>query len=441
LTSAGCLAAVATIAVPAEAVVYYDIDFGTPPHTVGLPPATGGGPPPRDTVSAINFGAPIVVSSLGALTDQPLKFDSFDLDGDQIKLVLDDLPASTSYTIECDVLIEQSTKEQRFAIFHDTPIVRNIEFIDGVVYAFIPGVNDPWPGDPIGNYTPGVPVLVRSEVDLATDHWQIFLDNVPAYSGTFGGATELRAVRVSTRVLPIPPGAGTLAAIDNLVVSAGICGPLFLDIKPGSCPNPLNRKSQGVLPVALLGTGAFDITQVDVSSVVISRADGTGGSASPNEGPPGPYSVFEDVGTPFDGEPCDCHDLGGDGITDLSMKFRTQEVVDALELDGLPGGELVELAVSGTLLDGTPFTASDCVWLVPPCPWDCGVPLDGQVNIPDLLVLLSAWGTDPGGSPDFDGDGNVGIVDFLELVTNWGPCPSLPLPPAPAVAVPGPAGL
>ncbi len=56
-----------------------------------------------------------------------------------------------------------------------------------------------------------------------------------------------------------------------------------------------------------------------------------------------------------------------------------------------------------------------------PCPWD----LDGSdaVGISDLLALLAAWGTDPGGPPDFDGDGNVGILDFLELLANWGPCP------------------
>ncbi|MCH8153112.1 MAG: FG-GAP repeat protein, partial [Planctomycetes bacterium] len=54
------------------------------------------------------------------------------------------------------------------------------------------------------------------------------------------------------------------------------------------------------------------------------------------------------------------------------------------------------------------------------CPWD----LDGTgaVGILDLLALLVAWGTDPGGPPDFDGDGTVGILDLLTLLANWGPC-------------------
>ena len=141
---------------------------------------------------------------------------------------------------------------------------------------------------------------------------------------------------------------------------------LGLDIKPGGCPNAFNRNSHGVLPVALIGAVNFDVTTVDVASVRLSRADGVGSKVAPNEGPPGPHSVFEDVATPFGGQTCDCHNLAGDGIDDLSMTFRTDAVVAALDLDGLPAGALVELVVSGCLLDGTAFRASDCLRLVPP---------------------------------------------------------------------------
>ncbi len=138
-----------------------------------------------------------------------------------------------------------------------------------------------------------------------------------------------------------------------------------LDIKPSSCPNPLNRSSHGVLPVAVVGTAGFDATMIDISSVWLSRADGIGGEAAPNEGPPGPHSVFADVTTPFEGESCDCHTFEGDGIDDLSMKFRTQNVVEALELGGMNSGNQVELVVTGVLLDGTPFTTGgDCITLV-----------------------------------------------------------------------------
>ena len=58
------------------------------------------------------------------------------------------------------------------------------------------------------------------------------------------------------------------------------------------------------------------------------------------------------------------------------MKFKTDELVAALEMDDFSPGALVELTVSGNLLDGTPFEASDCVRLVPP-----GTP-------PGLLAVL-----------------------------------------------------
>ncbi|MHC4415617.1 MAG: M43 family zinc metalloprotease [Planctomycetota bacterium] len=47
---------------------------------------------------------------------------------------------------------------------------------------------------------------------------------------------------------------------------------------------------------------------------------------------------------------------------------------------------------------------------------------DGFVGIADLLALLAAWGTNPGGPPDFNGDGNVGVADLLLLLSAWGPC-------------------
>ena len=77
--------------------------------------------------------------------------------------------------------------------------------------------------------------------------------------------------------------------------------------------------------------------------------------------------MFDDVATPFEGEPCDCHDLTGDGLDDLSMKFRTQDVVAALQLNDLNGGDEIELVVTGVLLDGRAFTtAGDCILIVPP---------------------------------------------------------------------------
>ena len=54
-------------------------------------------------------------------------------------------------------------------------------------------------------------------------------------------------------------------------------------------------------------------------------------------------------------------------------------------------------------------------------PCDADLDDDGAVGITDFLLLLAAWGTDPGGPPDFNGDSTVGITDFLELLAAWGP--------------------
>jgi hypothetical protein len=127
--------------------------------------------------------------------------------------------------------------------------------------------------------------------------------------------------------------------------------------------------------------------------------------------------VYADVATPFGGQLCDCHEAEGDGTIDLSMKFRTDDVVSALQLDGLAAGSFVELCISGMLVGGGLVQGCDCVRLVPPHDLNA----DGTVDSGDLLILLVAWGTSPEGAPDIDGDGIVGIGDMLAVFANWGP--------------------
>jgi hypothetical protein len=113
--------------------------------------------------------------------------------------------------------------------------------------------------------------------------------------------------------------------------------------------------------MAILGSELFDVTQIDIESLTLARADGSGGIVTPITGNRGPRVQTEDVATPFDGEPCDCHELSGDGIDDLLLKFSTPELVEALELRSLSRGESVMLTLSGSLLDGTVFEVSDCI--------------------------------------------------------------------------------
>lgn len=145
------------------------------------------------------------------------------------------------------------------------------------------------------------------------------------------------------------------AGIDNFHL---YCGPLIVpfDIKPTSCPNPLNVKPfnrqkggppNSVLPVAILGTEDFDVSSIDLSSILLENV------------PPLRHS-YEDVATPVDDPTdCACTSEGPDGNLDLTLKFRKADIVYALGT--VMDGQEVPLTITGLLLDGTEFEGTDCV--------------------------------------------------------------------------------
>jgi hypothetical protein len=238
-------------------------------------------------------------------------------------------------------------------------------------------------------------------------------------SGTLHGTVNA----ASDNLYEIDPATGAVSNIrtaDNSAQGLGIRGPApSLDIKPGSCPNSFNRRSRGVLPVALVGDTDFDVLDVDVTTLALSRLDGVGGSVEPLNGPPGPGIEIADVASPFDGdvESCECHEVEGDGIDDISMKFRTQELVDVLMLGDRDPGELVPLVLSGQA-NGIDFTATDCIRLVPPSAM--GLFIDA--NVPGAWIEVSpndTYGDGGGFTPfirDFEApdDGPAGQSVFPE---------------------------
>jgi hypothetical protein len=106
-----------------------------------------------------------------------------------------------------------------------------------------------------------------------------------------------------------------------------------VDIKPDGEPNSINLKSKGVTPVAILGSADYDVADIDVSSI----AFGPSGAAPVKAG------SYEDV--------------DGDGLTDLVLHFKTQEI-------GLNDAS-TEAALTGTLNDGTDIQGADSVRIVP----------------------------------------------------------------------------
>lgn len=136
-----------------------------------------------------------------------------------------------------------------------------------------------------------------------------------------------------------------------------------VDIKPQSCPNPLNLDGKGVLPVAILGTEDFDVTQVDPASIVLTM-EGLEVGVAPLRWSP------EDVATPYTGEEDGCYactEEGPDGYLDLTLKFKMQEVIETLGLDEFNDGDCVMLKLTGNLTEdfgSTPFSGEDVIRII-----------------------------------------------------------------------------
>lgn len=47
---------------------------------------------------------------------------------------------------------------------------------------------------------------------------------------------------------------------------------------------------------------------------------------------------------------------------------------------------------------------------------------DGQVNVLDLMIILTRWGVAPEDPADLTHDGLIGVPDLLRMLAQWGPC-------------------
>ncbi len=154
----------------------------------------------------------------------------------------------------------------------------------------------------------------------------------PIFSGTGGTAPwfdifQAREIGLEVRVIPEP-----------LILA-------LVDIKPGSFPNPVNLKSKGVLPVAILGTTDFDVKDVDFDSLRF-----------------GDPLLIDNGGTAVSPLRSSLVDISGDGLLDLTLKFSTRDLVEF----GALGFDTIEGLLTGLLKDGTSIEGMDSIRIVPP---------------------------------------------------------------------------
>lgn len=113
--------------------------------------------------------------------------------------------------------------------------------------------------------------------------------------------------------------------------------PIEIDIKPGNDSNTINPSSRGVIPVAILGSDTFDVSEVDVATL----AFGTEGAF------------------PLHRRDEHFRDVNRDGFTDVVSHYRARE-------SGIEVGDL-EACLTGETFDETPFEGCDAVRTVPAC--------------------------------------------------------------------------
>lgn len=108
-----------------------------------------------------------------------------------------------------------------------------------------------------------------------------------------------------------------------------------IDIKPGSDPNCFNNDGKGVIPVAILGSATFDVTQIDPTTITLDS------QTIKSKGNGDVQASIEDV--------------NNDGFDDLVVKI--------IDSDGTYTEGTGTATLTGELFDGTPIEGSDSICL------------------------------------------------------------------------------
>jgi len=219
------------------------------------------------------------------------------------------------------------------------------------------------------NWQPDTWYSVEVEINHNKNRANVYINDSLVGNNLSIGHGKYKNFVITSDTFMSGSGNGSAVYFDDLSISAEGAE---IDIRPASCPNPLNvtllqdfnngngnaygkSKKAGVLPVALVGSEYFDVTQIRIKKLALNgirplRFD------------------YEDVTRPapvIGSGDCPCTTEGPDGILDLTLKFSQLDVASTLYKIFPPApGNIYHLTLSGMFNDKTPFQASDCVLTV-----------------------------------------------------------------------------
>jgi len=165
-------------------------------------------------------------------------------------------------------------------------------------------------------------------------------------------------------------------------ITAGRPMTVHVDLKPQSCPNPFNPESQGVLPVAILGTTDFDITDIDQSSVRL-KAEGSGGMAVRSIPNLSSIVFWEVTGT------WHSHEFGKEG-SQLTTRLPDPLGYSNVDFWGVYGREPYDVFYS----DGDGSYNLDGKYVTVEATFDRGLPAGGGLNIAEVELKFTDGSTE-----------------------------------------------
>jgi hypothetical protein len=97
------------------------------------------------------------------------------------------------------------------------------------------------------------------------------------------------------------------------------------------------------------------------------------------------------AGQATDSNDCNCTEDGPDGFPDLTLKFKTRDIVEAI--GDVNYGDTLTLKLTGVLIGERPFEGTDCILISgkhKPCN-KFDVNKDGVVDSQDFAIFAENW--------------------------------------------------